>query len=148
MRTPEANVAVFAFLLHYPWEFLQVPFFAGMASAPHWEATMFCTRATLGDVGIALTAFWAGAGAARSRGWLARPLRGAPAAVFVGTGLALTVVFERLALGPLNRWSYSELMPVVPVLNVGLVPLVQWVVLPILLIWVVRRQLAGAASLR
>jgi hypothetical protein len=60
MDTPEANVSLFAFLLHYSWEFLQVPFFADMATAPHWGAVKFCTRATLGDVGTTLVAFWGG----------------------------------------------------------------------------------------
>jgi hypothetical protein len=48
---------------------------------------------------------------------------------------------ERLATGPLGRWAYADAMPVVPVLEVGLSPLVQWIVLPPLIVWFVRRQL-------
>jgi hypothetical protein len=143
IEAPETNVALFAFLLHFPWEFLQVPFFAGMTTAPHWEAVTFCTRATLGDVAITLVAFWGAAVAARSRDWIRRPQR-TPMTVFVVIGVLITVLFERLATGPLGRWSYSELMPVVPGLGVGLVPIVQWLVLPPALVWLVRRQLAGA----
>jgi hypothetical protein len=32
-------------------------------------------------------------------------------------------------------------MPVVPLLEVGLSPLLQWIVLPPLIVWFVRRQL-------
>jgi hypothetical protein len=145
MDTPEANVALFAFLLHYPWEFLQVPFFADMTMAPHWDAVKFCTRATLGDVGITLVAFWGTAVAARSRDWIRHPRRTTTTA-FVVIGMVITIVSERLATGPLGRWTYSELMPVVPVLGVGLVPVIQWLVLPLALVWLVRRQLAGAAN--
>jgi hypothetical protein len=62
--------------------------------------------------------------------------------------LAITTAIERLALGGLwmQGWSYSPLMPVVPGLGVGLSPLVQWLVLPPLLIWLVRRQLTSNIS--
>ena len=62
LKAPEVNVVLFAFLLHIPWEFWQVPFFAGMASAPHWAAVKVCTRAAaeermpLGERGLAETA--------------------------------------------------------------------------------------------
>ena len=39
LDAPAVNVALFAFLLNYPWEFLQVPLFRDMPTAPHWEAT-------------------------------------------------------------------------------------------------------------
>jgi len=42
---PEANIVVFAFLLNYPWEFLQTPLYEGMAGAPHWEAVKRCSVA-------------------------------------------------------------------------------------------------------
>jgi hypothetical protein len=145
METPEANVALFAFLVHYPWEFLQVPFFEGMATAPHWEAVRFCTRATAGDAGIALVAFWGAAALVGSRRWIRKPQRIATT-TFIAIGIAVTIVFERLATGPLGRWDYSELMPVLPVLEVGMVPLAQWLILPWAILWLVRRQLAGAAT--
>jgi hypothetical protein len=145
MDTPEANVAFFAFLLHFPWEFLQVPFFTDMTTAPHWDAVKFCTSATLGDVAITLVAFWGTAAAARSRDWIRHPRR-TTTATFVIIGVVITMVSERLATGPLGRWTYSELMPVVPVLGVGLVPVIQWLVLPLALLWLVRRQLAGPGT--
>lgn len=53
---PEFNIAVFAMLLNWPWEFLQVPFYSGMPSAEHWEGVKACTQATLGDAAIMLVA--------------------------------------------------------------------------------------------
>ncbi len=38
--TPEFNVVLFAFLLNFPWEFLQVPFFAEMPAMVHWDAIL------------------------------------------------------------------------------------------------------------
>ncbi|MDX5376156.1 MAG: hypothetical protein LPK08_01365, partial [Halomonas sp.] len=55
---PEFNVALFAFLLNYPWEFLQVPFYFTMSEMAHRDAVLFCTRATLVYMLINLLAFW------------------------------------------------------------------------------------------
>lgn len=137
---PELNVAVFAFLLNYPWEFLQVPFFAGMATAPHWDAVKFCTRATLGDAGIALVAFWAVAAAVRSRAWVLEPSLRAVLG-FVAVGVTITVAFEWLATEVLHRWAYAPSMPMLPLLGTGLFPVLQWTVLPPLIVWFVRRQI-------
>lgn len=137
---PELNVAVFAFLLNFVWEFFQVPFFRGMAAAPHWEAAQVCIRATFGDAGITLVAFWAVALAARSRAWIvhatARQLLG-----FVAVGVAITIAFEWVATELLDRWTYAESMPTLPLIGTGLLPLAQWLVLPPLVVWFVRRQL-------
>lgn len=137
---PEVNVVLFGFLLNYPWEFLQVPFFEGMPNAPHWEATKLCSRAAVGDAAILLVVYWAVSAVARDRRWIARP-RFRLAGLFVALGLAVTVAFEHWATGVLGRWQYSDAMPVVPLLQIGATPFLQWVLLPLLLLWLVRRQI-------
>lgn len=137
---PEFNVAIFAFLLNLPWEFAQVPLFADMPIAGHWRAIQVCGRATLGDVVIALTAFCVVAASARSRRWILAPTP-RQVAGFVSVGVLITIVMEWLATQVVGRWAYAEAMPVVPVLGVGLSPLLQWIVLPLLVVWFVRRQL-------
>ncbi len=62
---------------------------------------------------------------------------------FLAIGLIITIVFELLATGPLNRWEYDELMPMVPVMGVGASPVAQWVILPLLQLWFVKRQIIG-----
>lgn len=138
-RFPEIAIAVFAFLLNFPWEFLQVPLFAGMADMPHWQAVKTCTRAALGDVFIMLLGFWLVSAAARTRLWIYAPsLR--QLASLIATGMLMTVVIEMAALRGLwlDTWRYSNAMPLVPVLGVGLAPVLQWIVLPPLIAWFVR----------
>jgi hypothetical protein len=142
LGTPEFNVSLFAFLLNYPWEFLQVPFFDAMPDMAHWEAVLFCTRATGGDVVIALVAFGAIALARRSREWVVRP-RLADVAGFVMVAVVITMVLEWHATEVAERWTYSELMPTLPIVGTGLLPLSQWIVLPPLMIWLTRRQILG-----
>lgn len=64
---PQFNVFVFAFLLNYPWELLQVPLYQGMPEAAHWDSIQVCTRATLGDGVIMLLAYWSAALLVRDR---------------------------------------------------------------------------------
>ncbi|WP_306119275.1 MULTISPECIES: hypothetical protein [unclassified Roseitalea] len=135
---PEVTVAFLSFCLHFVWEYLQVPTYAGMAEMPHWDGIKLCTSATVGDVGFALTAFWVTALAARSRRWIADPA-GWQLGLFVAVGVALTVGFEYYYTEVSLRWTYSELMPRVPPFGTGLSPLVQWLVIPLLVASLARR---------
>jgi hypothetical protein len=135
---PWTALATFSFLLHFVWEMLQAPFYAGLAQAPHWDAVLVCTRATLGDVAIALLAYAGGAVVVRRRDWLAGGSRLA-FGVYLATGLAVTVALEKLSVGVLGRWAYDPELP--RVAGVGLAPLLQWVVLPPLTLWFARRHL-------
>jgi hypothetical protein len=142
--TPEFNVLVFAFLINLAWEYWQVPFFRGMADQSHWQGVKACTQATIGDVGIALTAFWVSTFFARTRSWIMQPSK-SDIAIFIGVGLVATIIFETLATGLLERWTYSDAMPRLPVVGTGLLPIIQWLVIPPLVVWFVRRQI-GARS--
>jgi hypothetical protein len=143
LDTPELNVTIFALLLNFPWEVLQAPLIDGMAQAPHWLAIKACGVATIGDALIELIAFWSVAAAGQDRRWILRP-SGVQVVCFVAIGLAITVIGERLATGPLNRWTYAPIMPVIPLLRLGLAPILQWLALPPFVIWFVHRQLARA----
>lgn len=136
---PEPSLIFFAFLLNFVWEFLQVPFFQSLSRMPHWEAVKFCALATVGDAAIMLVAFWCIAVAARTRRWILNPDR-QQLAGFVGLGVAMTIVLE-LSARSTGRWEYTDAMPVIPLLGVGLVPLLQWAILPMLTAWLVRRHL-------
>ena len=143
VRLPEFNVAFFALLLNFPWEILQGPLFEGMANAPHWIIVKVCSWATLGDALIMLVAYWLVAAQARSRHWMMSPTN-FQLLLFVTVGVVITVMIEWLALRGLwfGEWKYSPLMPVIPGIGVGLSPLLQWIALPPLAVWLVRRQLA------
>jgi hypothetical protein len=146
LQTPELILAIFAFLLNLAWEVWQVPFFRGMADQPHWLGVKACTQATLGDAALALAAFWVTAMLARSRRWVLDPGK-RDVAIFIGAGLVMTIVLESLATKVLGRWSYNDNMPRLPVLGTGLLPLIQWLVVPALVLWFVRRQIGTSSRL-
>jgi hypothetical protein len=142
---PELNMGIFAFLLSFPWEILQSPFFQGMTEARHWGAVRICILATLGDVGLMLMNFWIVAWVGGGRRWPLEPTV-ARVAGFTGLGLAATILVEILATQVWHRWRYSDLMLTIPLLEVGLIPLLMWGVLSPLILWFVRQQLRGEAD--
>ncbi len=138
---PWAALSLFAFLLNFVWEFLQVPAFEGLAGEPHWASILFCLQATVGDVIILAIAYGAVAVATGTRWWLMRPTA-RRVSVYVAVGLSITFVLEPVNVHLLERWSYEPWVPTV--LGVGLPPILQWIVLPPFILWLARRHLAGA----
>ncbi len=142
LNQPEANIVIFSFLLHFVWEFWQAPTYAGMIELNHWDGIKLCTSATIGDVGFALTAFWAASAVSRSRLWFFVPTA-LGIVVYLAMGIALTIAFEFYYTNISLRWTYSELMPLVPPFGTGLSPLLQWMTIPLLVLWFTRRQMPG-----
>lgn len=144
---PEINVALFAFLLNLVWEFGQVPLYRDLPSLGHWASIKLCARATLGDAVIAVVAFWVVAAVVASRRWITAP-SGLEVAGFVGIGLGISTALEWMAIHVQGRWAYAASMPIVPVVQIGLAPVLQWLILPPLVVWFVKRQLAGSTIRR
>ena len=144
LNSPEWNVALFSFLLSFFWEVQQMPFYQVSNDFSCFDRTRNCTLATVGDVGISLTSFWVVAALSKSRQWVHRPNR-RQIIIFTLVGVVITVIFEALATGLLDRWTYAESMPTIPFLGTGLLPLAMWLLMPPLTIWFVQRQLSGVS---
>lgn len=115
--------------INYIWEMAQMPLYQNMPfdALSSW---LICFRASLGD-GVIVLAIWAlGAAVYRRLDWF-RPVRPGSLAILVLSGAAIAVAIEIHALAT-DRWAYSDLMPLVPVFEVGLSPFVQLLVLPLL----------------
>ena len=145
LNAPELHIAIIAFLLNFVWELLQMPLFAGFVDFQYYQVILHCTKATFGDVVISLVAFAGACLITRSRMWIIS-MNKSGVVSFLAIGLVITIVFELLATGPLNRWEYGELMPMVPIIGVGVSPVAQWVILPLLVLWFVKRQIIGGGD--
>lgn len=141
-KLPEFSIIVFSFLLHFVWEFWQAPTYTGMIELNHWDGIKLCTSATFGDVGFAMTAFWLTSLLAKSRLWFLKPST-SQMLLFIGVGIALTVGFEYYYTNISLRWTYSELMPLIPPFGTGLSPLLQWLIIPVLVLWFTKRQISS-----
>ena len=120
--------------LNFVWELAQSPLYTDHLNG--WRYVLWTRfHCTLGDVLILLGVFWATAAVFRSWRW---PLSRGPsaAAAFVLFGLAYTIWSEWLNTSVRQAWEYAPAMP--RVLGIGLAPLLQWLVVPIVLLLVMR----------
>lgn len=122
-----APIFVVAVLFNYPWELAQAPLYAGMEHVR--TAVWHCFVASLGDGLLILTIFAAGWLALRRDTWFVHPgVQGY--GVMLMLGLVIGVAIEWVAVHIMERWAYTARMPLVPGLDVGIVPVVQMLVLP------------------
>lgn len=111
------------------WEVAQLPLYTLWAEKPPVYVLYAVLHCTAGDVLIAGSALLAAMCLAAPRGFPERGLvRVAIVAMLVGLGY--TVLSEWLNTVVRVSWVYAPTMPIVPVLGVGLTPLLQWLVLP------------------
>lgn len=123
-----------AFGLNWTWEMVQMPAFVEMARRTWSETAEFCTVATLGDVVITLAIYGIAALAAGNVRWgLAGGWNVYATTMLLGGVSAAS--FEWFSLAT-NRWNYNDYMPIVPLLKVGLWPLLQLTVLVPLSFWI------------
>lgn len=151
MRTlvdhPAVNIALFALLLSLPWEFGQMWLYAGVSEMSHLQGIRICTAATIGDAAIMLAAFAGVAAWSHSQDWVRAPTS-SQIASFILIGLAVTIAVEAVATRSdgIFSWRYAASMPVTPWLGIGLAPLLMWLVVPLLVLWFVRRQIGRPIS--
>ena len=103
-----------------------------------------CIVPSLGDGVIVLIIFGVGWWVLRRADWFVRPSASAYALMLV-TGLIIAILIEWVAVYGMGRWSYTARMPVLPVLGVGLSPVLQMLLLPPVIFkaaawWLERRQ--------
>jgi hypothetical protein len=140
LNFPELSIAIFAFLLNFFWEVQQMPFFQ-LSNLSCNQRIRDCTLATIGDVAIALTAYWTVAFVSKSRQWFRQP-KWWQLSIFIAVGVIITIIFEALATEVLNIWEYAAIMPELPVLNTGLTPVLQWIIIPLIILWFVKHQIS------
>lgn len=116
-----------------------MPFYEGLKTLDHMSVVRMCTQASIGDGVISVLAYWSAVLIARSRNWI-HAMTVTPTVTYLAAGLVITIVMERLAIDVWDRWQYAPNMPELPLLGTGLLPLLQWLILPPLILWIVRQQ--------
>ena len=140
-RNIELNIFLFGFMLNFIWEMLQMPLFSFYQEASVIGINIACLQASVGDAIMLVIAYWLLAALLKSREWIFH-LNSKRMAMFLVPGIVFTILAEALAIGPLHRWEYAEIMPTLPYLGTGLVPIAQWLILPPLVLWIVKRRLS------
>ncbi|MCM0018556.1 MAG: hypothetical protein NBV67_01040 [Tagaea sp.] len=114
------------------WEMAHLPLYTIWSEGSAREITVAVVHCTIGDVLIATASligallFFGGTDWPTERAALGRVMA---AATFAGIGY--TIYSEWLNIVVRKSWAYSTWMPIVPIVETGLSPLLQWVVIPI-----------------
>lgn len=117
-------------VLNLVWEFVHMPLYTIWSTGSTQEIVFAAVHCTGGDILIAmstlmLSLLFAGAGWPQNRSAVQRVVL-----LTMVTGVGYTVFSEWLNIVVREAWAYSELMPIVPVIDAGLSPLLQWIVVP------------------
>ncbi len=120
-------IFIVAVTLNYLWELAQAPLYVGLEN---WNSVWWhCFVAALGDGILVLLIFVVGWITFRRFHWYVHPNSRALAVTLV-TGLFISIGIEWGAIKMLGRWAYTADMPLLPGLDVGLVPVLQMLLLP------------------
>lgn len=92
---------------------------------------------TWGDVMITLGSFWLVSLVSWSRRWFLN-LNRTNFSGFLMVGLVYTVFSEWTNVRILKSWNYNDLMPIIPLIRVGLTPVLQWILVPSIIILLIR----------
>lgn len=101
-----------SFCVNLAWELLHTPLYSGLPDSTDAKL-LICTVAALADALYVMAAYL-----------MTRHLRRQQTALLMAAGILTAVCVEAAALR-WNFWHYSGLMPVVPMLHVGLSPALQ-----------------------
>lgn len=120
------------------WEFAQLPLYTIWSTGTTEEIVFAAIHCTGGDVLIAMSALIGSLMMIGTPSWPITRYRPVVALTLI-TGLSYTIFSEWLNIEIRGAWAYSEIMPVVPIIDAGLSPLMQWIVLPLAGFWWARR---------
>lgn len=115
-----------SFTLHLLWENLQAPLYAGFVSFP--QHFWICLKAAVGDMLFMLVIYATLAVVHRNPLWMNDQDAYTHPATWILTpfvGILLAVSFELWAVHIDQRFAYAEAMPLIPVLRIGLTPVLQ-----------------------
>jgi uncharacterized membrane protein len=122
------------------WELAQLPLYTVWYDGTPGEIAFAVAHCTGGDILIAGASLLLALLVAARPTWPHETYRRV-AALTVAFAVPYTVFSEWLNTEVRGSWAYSELMPVLPVLDAGLSPLAQWIVIPLAAFWWARRPL-------
>lgn len=133
LRTLRRYLVVVA-VMNLVWEFAHLPLYTIWESAPVSDIVFAAVHCTGGDILIALSSMMLALFLAGNEAWPAAAYRRV-AVLTVMLGLAYTLFSEWLNVKILAAWAYSDAMPLIPVVDIGASPILQWLVIPSIALW-------------
>jgi hypothetical protein len=140
LAAPETNLFLFAFLLNFVYEVWQAPYYTFYNSPTLAEKIRDLTHCTFGDGVIILMCYWVVSAIARTRYWILQPTWQLTA-MLTSIGLIITLLYETYRVNVTRAYGVPVLA--VPGLGMSWLAVLQWVVLPPVVIYLARRHMLG-----
>jgi len=144
-QQPELPLLALALPLETLWEIVQLPLYSVWREHTWGYILYGVAHCTIGDLLILLACFELVALLNRDRRWYCTHST-FNAVFFTLAGATYTTYSEIVNTGLAGSWDYTEFMPMVPALNIGGAPLLQWIVIPPVLLWLMRRTTAKTST--
>lgn len=129
-----------ALMLHLVWEVAHLPLYTLSADGDRLRVALYVLHCTLGDVLIASATFLAPTLIWRRFDWYrTQPLAGG--ALMIVLAVLYTAASEWFNVYYRASWGYTPSMPTVG--GIGVTPLLQWIVVPVLMVIAMRRWDTG-----
>ena len=123
------NMLIIAFVLNWIWELLQAPLYKGFSYSVF--NISFCTLASVADVTMVILLYFIFALIYKNPLWGQQPTLMRVLLVMIVGGIG-AIVAESLHTKAGN-WAYSDKMPIIPIGKVGLPPILQFLMLPVII---------------
>lgn len=140
LAAPETNLFLFAFLLNFVYEVWQSPYYEFYRAPSLADKIKDLTHCTFSDGVITLIGSWVVSGLVRSRYWVLKPTRKLTL-LFTGVGLVITLVIETYRVNVTK--AYGVPVFAVPGLGMSWLAVLQWIILPPLVLYLARRHMLG-----
>jgi hypothetical protein len=123
------TVTVVSFLLNLAWELIQLPLYKN--AVYNFSHIAFCALATIADVLMVLLLYFGFALILKNLFWIQHvKLYQVAIVVLIGGAGAVLSEMRHLSLG---SWAYDDSMPLIPLVNVGISPVLQFMLLPLII---------------
>lgn len=140
LAIPELILFLFAFLVHFVYEVWQAPYFVFYDMPSLASKINYITHCTIGDGVISVISFWVVSLLFRTRKWILDPM-GKQILLFTAAGWLYTFISEIYRIKIAKLYGISAFK--VPFFETSWLPLVQWLILPPLVIFLTERHLRG-----
>jgi hypothetical protein len=121
-------------LANLVWEFAHMPLYTLWETGSPSEIAFAALHCTGGDILIALASVMLALILSGKASWPQVDSRRI-IVVAVVLGLSYTLFSEWLNIEIRQSWAYRDIMPVVPLVDAGLSPVLQWIIVPLAAFW-------------
>jgi hypothetical protein len=121
-------------LANLVWEFAHMPLYTLWETGSPSEIAFAALHCTGGDILISLASVMLALILSGKASWPQVDSRRI-IVVAVVLGLSYTLFSEWLNIEIRQSWAYRDIMPVVPLVDAGLSPVLQWIIVPLAAFW-------------